>query len=151
MKLNIYRSMRLNGIHPRVWRKWLIRLPSHSPSYLKIRVCQVKLLGMGMMGKKGNITPIFKKNRKEDTWNYRLVSFTSVPGRLWSRSFWKSCHVQDEEVIWDHQHGFSKGRLCLTSLLAFYDGEDKGGETDVIYLNLFKVFDMSPHHILISK
>jgi len=30
-------------------------------------------------------------------------------------------HVRDELGIWDNQHGFTKGRLCLTNLVALYD------------------------------
>ena len=32
-----------------------------------------------------NVTPIYKKGCREDPGNYRPVSLTSVPGRLWSR------------------------------------------------------------------
>jgi len=92
--------------------------------------------------KRGNIILIFKKCKKEDPGNYRPVSLTMLR------------HVENKEVIHDSQHGFTKDKLCLMNLAAFFDGVtalvDKGRATDVIYMGLSKASDTVLHDILLS-
>ena len=64
-------------------------------------------------------------------------------------------HLNNFKLINGSQHGFTKGRSCLTNLLKFFekvtDEIDKGKPFDCIYFDFAKAFDKVPHFRLIKK
>lgn len=64
-------------------------------------------------------------------------------------------HLDTYSLIHESQHGFTKGKSCLTNLLSFLEditkSVDDGKPVDVIYLDFSKAFDKVPHQRLIEK
>ncbi|CAM4616486.1 unnamed protein product [Caretta caretta] len=64
-------------------------------------------------------------------------------------------HLEERKVISNSQHGFTKGKSCLTNLIAFYEeitgSVDEGKAVDVLFLDFRKAFDTVSHNILASK
>jgi len=54
----------------------------------------------------------FKKGKREDLRKYRLLIFTSAPGKVMEQLILESVskHMKDKK-IWNSQHGFPKGKL----------------------------------------
>ena len=107
--------------------------------------------------KKANVTPIYKKGGRGQPGNYRPISLTSVICKI-LESIIKDGIVQfleENKLIRDTQHGFTKNKSCLTNLLEFYHKlfhqHDSTKALDIVYLDFQKAFDKVPHDKLMHK
>jgi len=107
--------------------------------------------------KEANVCPIFKKGSRSQPGNYRPVSLTSQICKLCESVLRDTMveYLESNGLIRDSQHGFRRGRSCLTNLLIFLDkvtrAADEGHDVDAIYLDFAKAFDKVPHQRLLVK
>ena len=101
--------------------------------------------------KLGVVVPIFKKGDRQGAENYRPISLTSIPCKV-LESLIKNrlmSHMEDEEHLSKHQHGFRARRSCSSQLIEVLDEWsaclESGEPVDTIYLDFKKAFDSVPH------
>lgn len=143
-----------DGLHPKMLFELRNELVKPLTKLLNLSINQ------GMVPsdwREAEVVPLFKKGNKSEPENYRPVSLTSVICKLMESILKDSIleHLDRFSLISDSQHGFSKGKSCLTNLLDFMEevtySLDKGNPVDVIYLDFAKAFDKVPYRRLFSK
>jgi len=151
--LDVHKSMGPEGMHPRVLRE-LADVIAETLSTIFERSGRTGQVYEDW--RKANVTPIFKKGKKENPGNYRPLSLTSIPGKVMEQPILEVIikQVEEKKVIRSSQHGFTKEKSCLTNLIAFCDGMtgwvDEGRAVDV-NLDFIKAFNTVSHNILLGK
>src|SRR5260221_4024738 len=107
--------------------------------------------------KDANISPVFKKGRKDVAENYRPVSLTSIVCKTLEHIVFScvSKHLESKKIFTPRQHGFRSGHSCESQLVLSIDDWakviDRGSQVDVAILDSSKAFDTVPHERLKSK
>ena len=96
------------------------------------------------------VAPIFKKGNRHAAANYRPVSLTSVPCKIFEHILCSHIrgHLDKHGILTNLQHGFRRGFSCESQLLItlqdlFY-WRDRG-------VQVAKAFDAVPHESLLGK
>ena len=107
--------------------------------------------------REATVAPIFKKGDKHNAANYRPVSLTSICCKLCEHIIARSimCHLEDNNILTDAQHGFRSKRSCETQLIELVDDLARnmcdGQQIDLAILDFSKAFDVVPHQRLLTK
>ena len=95
-----------------------------------------------------NVVPIFIKGNRCKAENYRSVVCKLLRDHMLD-------FLERNNLLKDTQHGFQRGRSCLTNLLEYTEiiskWVDDGSPVDIIYLDFQKAFDKVPHQRLLIK
>ena len=119
--------------------------------------CSIKTGKIPQDWKRADIMLIYKNGNKEEAFNYRPVSLTSIVCQICEKVIKKQwSEYLEREGITYRQFGFRTGRSCVTNLWSFYSKvidiiQERDRSVDCIFLDLKKAFDKVPHMRLLWK
>lgn len=68
-----------------------------------------------------SVTPVLKKGKKDDLGTHRPINLSPVPGKVVEQLVLAviSKQLEEKKIIKSSQHGFIKGKSCLTNLVTY--------------------------------
>ena len=101
------------------------------------------------------VIPIHKKGSVHLPENYRPVSLTCILCKLYETILREHILSYVIDIITENQHGFMRGRSCLSNLLETLDKANEflaeGNCVDLLYFDFSKAFDTVSHYRLMIK
>jgi len=107
--------------------------------------------------KLAEVIPIFKKDNRDKTTNYRPISLLSQFNKIFEKLFYVRIYsyLIKYNLLSDHQFGFRKNCFTTLAISKIYDevlnNTDQGLYSCCIFLDLRKAFDTVVHEILLQK
>ena len=107
--------------------------------------------------KTANVSPIHKKNNRNDIRNYRPISLLSNISKVFERLIYKPVYeyLTHNKLLIDKNSGFRKGDSTINQLATLTEkilqGLENGSEVRIVFLDASKAFDRVWHEGLLFK
>ena len=105
--------------------------------------------------KLGNVVPVHKKGDKSSVENYRPISLTCLPMKIFEYCVKDLLMSKCSHLLDDSQHGFLPNKSCNTQMIPFSSNLalalNSSSRTDVIYFDFAKAFDCVNHDLILQK
>ena len=119
-EINVNKCIGVDDLHPKLLYELRAELAKPLCALFKL---SVETACLPKDWRDANVTPLFKKGSRNMAENYRPISLTSKIGKILESIIKDNIvsHLEKFNLIRDSQHGFRKGRSCLTNLLDFIE------------------------------
>ena len=143
-----------DGIHP-----YLLKNCAQSVAY-PLSLLYARVVREGSVPadwKLSHVVPIIKSGSRAEPLNYRPVSLTSVPCKVFERVITQHLleYLESNNILSPNQFGFRSGRGTEDQLLIAYNDVtklvDSGRSVTMAFLDFSKAFDVVCHSLLLQK